>query len=154
MGIIKTIEDIADKTKLLALNATIEAASAGEAGKGFAVVAHEVKELSNQTSQATEQIKLQVTRMNEYTKGAVNMIAGIAGAVEDVSVASDVAMSALNTLLPKLSEIEIDIEDLSKKIDELINFHNDSVGLINKSESKFNLIVGSSDNFLYNYSVQ
>ena len=29
-----------------------------------------------------------------------------------------------------------------------------SIGVINRSSSKFNLIVGSGDNFLYNYSVQ
>jgi hypothetical protein len=29
-----------------------------------------------------------------------------------------------------------------------------SIGVINRTTSKFNLIVGSNDNFLYNYSVQ
>ena len=56
-NLLKTIDKIADKTKLLALNATIEAATAGEAGRGFAVVANEVKELSRTTKGANEEIQ-------------------------------------------------------------------------------------------------
>jgi PAS domain-containing protein len=55
--LLKTIDHIADRTKLLALNATIEAATAGEAGRGFAVVANEVKELSRTTKAANEEIQ-------------------------------------------------------------------------------------------------
>jgi hemoglobin-like flavoprotein len=50
------IKDIAKQTNLLALNATIEAARAGDAGRGFAVVAGEVKQLSGQTGNATQEI--------------------------------------------------------------------------------------------------
>ncbi|MEZ5666700.1 MAG: methyl-accepting chemotaxis protein [Alphaproteobacteria bacterium] len=50
------IQQIAAQTNLLSLNATIEAARAGEAGRGFAVVAGEVKALSGNTREATDQI--------------------------------------------------------------------------------------------------
>lgn len=63
--LVRTVNEIADQTKLLALNATIEAARAGEAGRGFAVVAHEVKELSTTTKQANQEIKDSLVRIGE-----------------------------------------------------------------------------------------
>jgi chromosome segregation ATPase len=54
----KTINKIADKTKILALNASIEAVRAGQNGKGFAVIAQEVRELAQATTEATKDVTI------------------------------------------------------------------------------------------------
>lgn len=70
-SIISTVNDLAEQSKLLALNASIEAARAGEEGRGFAVVALEVRQLAEQSSQATEQIRQILESIQQATNTAV-----------------------------------------------------------------------------------
>src|SRR5207237_6717599 len=66
-----TVNDIADQSNLLALNAAIEAAKAGEQGKGFAVVASEVRNLAEQSKQATGKVRTILSDIQKATNAAV-----------------------------------------------------------------------------------
>lgn len=72
--IIATVRDIADQSNLLAVNASIEAARAGDHGKGFAVVAQEIKNLSDQSKEATARVRKILDdvlgRINEVVEAA------------------------------------------------------------------------------------
>jgi methyl-accepting chemotaxis protein len=69
--IIDTVNEIADQSKLLALNASIEAARAGEEGRGFAVVAMEVRQLAEQSRQATARVAGILNEIQQATNTAV-----------------------------------------------------------------------------------
>jgi methyl-accepting chemotaxis protein len=82
--VVALIERITKQTNLLALNATIEAARAGDIGKGFAVVAAEVKELSVQTQQATDDIKRKISMLQNDAAALIDAVQRIAQIIDTI----------------------------------------------------------------------
>jgi methyl-accepting chemotaxis protein len=69
--IITTVNDLSAQSNILALNASVEAARAGEYGKGFAVVAVEVRNLAEQSRQATAQVRTILSDIQKATNATV-----------------------------------------------------------------------------------
>ena len=61
--IARIINGIADQTNLIAFNAEIEASSAGEVGENFALVANEIRRLTNNTIQSTNEIRNRIVEI-------------------------------------------------------------------------------------------
>jgi methyl-accepting chemotaxis protein len=102
--IIATVNDIAEETNLLALNAAIEASRAGEHGKGFAVVASEIKDLANQSKQATIQVRQILGDIQKATNAAVLSTESVTRGMSEVTEVSTKAGQTIGALADTLAE--------------------------------------------------
>jgi methyl-accepting chemotaxis protein len=111
--VVKLITSIAEQTNLLALNATIEAARAGEAGKGFAVVAAEVKDLAQETAQATEDISTRVNAIQADSTAAVTAIEAISDVIQQINDTQTAIAAAVEQQTATTAEMSRNVTEVA-----------------------------------------
>lgn len=126
-AILEEINSVSNQTNLLSLNASIEAARAGEEGKGFAVVANEIRSLSEQSTEASDNIKIIIEKLN----GIVKEVSSKINESSEISARGYVEMD-------EITEVLIQIANKSDNVEKVIDSEYELVGSIN---NEFSLIV-------------
>ncbi len=99
--IVEFIKRISDQTNLLALNASIEAARAGEHGRGFTVVANEVKNLADQSKNASEEINRKIGAIRSETQ---NIVSTMGQSIEDIKKETTVVHETADSFMSIIQE--------------------------------------------------
>ncbi|MDP2432431.1 MAG: protoglobin domain-containing protein [Pseudomonadota bacterium] len=139
--ITNAVGELASQSKMLALNASIEAAKAGDAGRGFAVVAEEVRDLAEQSRQATTQVQGILVEIRNAAARAVRAVEegnegadrganladragetlhGLNRVIHDTAMASQQIVAAVRQEAAGIDQIRVAMGDISQVTSQFV----------------------------------
>ncbi len=144
-GITETINAIAEQTNLLSLNASIEAARAGEMGKGFEVVASEVGALANQSTEATENIRVLIEDITRNIENINNMADICVKDMEECVSGVDSANNSFNKIYVDVTKATDGIMEIASGINRISEYASNNAATTEEQASNINEIIELSD---------
>lgn len=119
------IASIAEETDLLSLNASIEAARAGENGKGFAVVAEQIKKLSEQSNQSSNEIEETAMMLSEDSQKAVEIMRKMQEIIMSQSESMKDTQKVVEEVVAQIANSMQSIQQIKETTEHLANVRNE-----------------------------
>ncbi|MDO5657679.1 MAG: PAS domain-containing methyl-accepting chemotaxis protein [Paracoccus sp. (in: a-proteobacteria)] len=115
----RVIENFAFQTNLLSINAAVEAARAGEVGRGFAVVAGEVRNLAQQSANASQNIAELIAKSESEVKSGVRLVTDAGESLRQIQTVVSGMAENISGIAHATTQQSIGVREVSEALAQL-----------------------------------